>query len=422
MGGVTEDVLLARAFLNRVAEPASIPVWALVRDVGPVDAAGAIREGRVDAGVSEATVARVVAVDPFADLDAAQRRGIRLVVPESDEWPHFAFAALEAAGVRRLERYRRGDRELSASGELIPPLALWTRGTTDLATVGLRSVSIVGARAATPYGERIAKDLGYELAERDFLVVSGGAHGIDSAAHRGALAAGRETLLVSAGGLDRPYPPANADLFERIAERGLLLSESPPGAAPQRRRFLTRNRIIAALGTGTVVIEAARRSGAMNTAGHCTGLGRPRLAVPGPITSAMSVGCHRLIADDNDPARLVTGADDVVAVLGSASDVSALGVPSPRAASRSEADAAVPLAARLDELAAPARQVFDGLPARGWISTDSLILTTGLPLRTVLSALPMLELAGLIDSGMSGHRIRPAVRAAGKGAADQVRP
>jgi DNA processing protein len=402
MGGVSDDVLLARAFLNRVAEPASIPVWNAVRRYGPVAAAQAIREGLVDDRVSEATAARAAHVDPYADLEAGQRHGIRLVVPESDEWPHFAFAALEATALRRLETYVRGQRKHAEGGELIPPLALWVRGTTELAPVGVRSVSMVGARAATEYGERVARDLAFGLAERGFVVVSGGAYGIDAAAHRGALAAGRETVVVSAGGLDRAYPPGNTNLFERVAESGLLVSESPPGAAPQRRRFLTRNRVIAALGTGTVVVEAAHRSGAMNTAHHCTGLGRPLMAVPGPVTSTMSAGCHRLIAADEDGARLVTGLDDVLLTIGSAGD---LPVHPPAPSSGTD------LTARLDLLDQPTRQVFDGFPPRGWVGPDRLAVATGLSPLAVIRALPILEVSGLVEASDAGYRIaRPLSR------------
>ena len=147
------------------------------------------------------------------------------------------------------------------------------------------------------------------------VVVSGGAYGIDAAAHRGALALGGTTVLVSAGGLDRPYPPGNGRLFEAVAESGLLVSESPPGSAPQRHRFLTRNRLIAALSGATIVVEAARRSGAINTAAHARGLGRVLLAVPGPITSALSVGCHDLLSHESDPAVLVTSLEDVLSTV-----------------------------------------------------------------------------------------------------------
>lgn len=397
---MSEEVLVARAFLNRVAEPASIPVWDMVRRHGPVQAAEAIRAGRVDDRVSEATAARAAHADPLADLEAAQRHGIRLVVPESDEWPHFAFAALEATALRRLATYRSGQRHHAEGGELVPPLALWVRGTTDLAAVGVRSVSIVGARAATPYGERVARDLAAGLAERGFVVVSGGAYGIDAAAHRGALGASQETVVVSAGGLDRAYPPGNTALFERAAESGLLVSESPPGSAPQRRRFLTRNRVIAALGTGTVVVEAARRSGAMNTAHHCVGLGRPLMAVPGPVTSAMSVGCHALIAAESGAARLVSGVDDVLLMIGSAGDLP-VNPPPP-----SPPD----LTSRLDQLDQPARQVFDGFPARAWVHPDRLAVRTGLSPLAVIRALPMLEMSGLIEASDSGYRIARATR------------
>lgn len=408
MGGVSADVVLARAFLSRVAEPARIPVWKLVRSMGPVAAAAAIRAGRVDDHTLEATAARAGEVDPEADLEAAERHGIQLVVPESDEWPHFAFAALEAAALRRLASYEAGQRMHAEGGELIPPLALWARGVVDLAGVGLRSVAIVGARAATRYGEKVARDLAYALAECGFDVVSGGAHGIDAAAHRGALATGSGTVIVSAGGLDRAYPPGNTELFERAAECGLLVSESPPGSAPQRRRFLTRNRLIAALGTGTIVVEAAQRSGAMNTARHARALGRILMAVPGPVTSGQSVGCHQLIAHESEPARLVTCRDDVLLAVGSASDLPASDLTGSTAARGSRAD---PVASALDRLDPPVRRVFDGFPARGWIGPDRLAVTAGLPTLAVIRGLPVLELSGLVERSAEGYRIaKPARR------------
>ncbi len=409
MGGVSDEILFARAFLNRIAEPASIPLWLAVRRNGPVETAQAIRAGEAAGLVSEATAARVEHVDPYADLEAAQRRGVRLVVPESDEWPHFAFSALESAGGRRAERFANGERTQSESGELIPPLALWVKGTVDLAVVGVRSVAIVGARAATEYGERLARELAAGSSEHGITVVSGGAYGIDAAAHRGALAVGGETVLVSAGGLDKPYPPGNAGLFEQVAESGLLVSESPPGCDPRRRRFLTRNRLIAALGTGTVVVEAAHRSGALNTARHCCELGRPLMAVPGPVTSPMSVGCHRLLAAEHGRAQLVTGLNDVLPLVGSSRDLVAETDP--------ERLENAGLRERLDILDATARQVFDGFPARGWTDPDRLAMATGLAPLAVVRALPMLEISGLVEASAEGFRIaRP------KGVRLSVRP
>jgi DNA processing protein len=229
-------------------------------------------------------------------------------------------------------------------------------------------------------------------------VVSGGAYGIDAAAHRAALAAEGATVLVSAGGLDRAYPPGNAGLFERVADSGLVVSESPPGAAPQRRRFLTRNRLIAALSTGTVVVEAAARSGATNTAMHCVDLGRPLMAVPGPVTSAMSVGCHRLLAADTRRAELVTGVDDVLVLIGGSGDL-------PPAGSRIR-PGDTGRRDRLDAVDATARRVFDGFPARRAVAADELAVTTGLAPLDVIRSLPVLELAGLVEQTDVGFRIR----------------
>jgi DNA processing protein len=285
---------------------------------------------------------------------------------------------------------------------------LWIRGTLDLATVGIRSVAIVGARAATEYGEWVARNLAAQLAQRRFVVVSGGAHGIDAAAHRGALSVRGDTVLVSAGGLDRAYPPGNATLFERVADDGLLVSESPPGADPKRRRFLTRNRLIAALGTGTLVVEAAMRSGATNTARHCTNLGRPLMAIPGPVTSPASAGCHELIAAEQEPARLVTSAEQVALIIGSAGDVPVVAPDQARLRGDAVSDA-------LDALDPPVRQVFDGFPSRGWVGPDSLALAAGLPMLTVIRALPLLEVSGLVEASDQGYRIvRQAKSGAGR--------
>ncbi len=407
MGGVKPapggELLRARAFLSRVAEPACLPLWDAVCRMGPVATVQAIRDRTAHPRVLAATSARAASTDPHADLECAERHGIRLVVPESDEWPHFAFACLEAAGARRRAEYRKGTWQPLQQGEPLPPLALWVRGTAQLSTLGIRSVGIVGARAATPYGEQVAADFAGGLASREFSVVSGGAYGIDSAVHRAALGVGGQAILVSAGGLDRPYPPSSSGLFERAAHQGLLVSESPPGAAPQRRRFLTRNRLIAALSTGTVIVEAAARSGASNTAGHCTRLGRPLMAVPGPVTSAMSVGCHDLLRREQDRAHLVTSVQDVVSIIGGPNDLPDVQAPTcSRPADR--------LRAHLDALDDVSRQLFDGLSARRAIQIDELAITAGMPARDVMRCLPMLELAGLVERDAQGYRISRRAR------------
>ena len=426
-----DDVLLARAYLNRAAEAACVPLWGFVRRVGPVVAAERVRAREAPEGVLRATESRHATADAEADLAAAERRGIRLVVPESAEWPHFAMACLEQSGLRRLAEYEAGHTAVSDQGEDVPPLALWVRGDGELSTAAVRSVGIVGARAATPYGEHVAKDLASRLALRDVTVVSGGAYGIDAAAHRGALAVGGGTWLISAGGLDRAYPPAHTRLFDQCAESGLLLSESPPGSTPQRRRFLTRNRLIAALSTGTVVVEASARSGASNTASHAVNLGRPLMAVPGPVTSAMSAGCHAILRRYEGYARLVTGPHEVLELVGTLGepdepDIPQSGIPQsgipqsgiegavgggdaaavPTVASATVTSATVTSAAErerirrrglLDGMDAAARAVFDSLPARGATGLDDLVTVSGVPVAQVLRSVTALELAGLVE-------------------------
>jgi DNA processing protein len=389
-----EEHELAAAYLSRVAEPASVPLWMFVQHCGYPAAAAAVRAGNVPAEVASCTEARRTAADPEADLAAAERNGIRLVTPTDADWPHFAFAALQATGQQRAAQWQAGVRVRPQRGELIPPLALWVRGSASLATVGLRSVAVVGSRAATAYGEHIASEFSYGLAQREVVVVSGGAYGIDAAAHRGALAAGGCSVLVSAGGLDRPYPSGHRHLYDRTAEQGLLVSERPPGSAPHRQRFLSRNRLIAALGTATLVVEAAHRSGALNSAGYARDLGRPVLAVPGPVTSAMSSGCHRLIQREEDPARLVTSVAEVLSYCGSAE--------------LEERDAAAAPASQraYDNLDLVARSVLDGFPGRGHSVTEAeLSRLSGQPISQVIAALPVLQAAGLITAAREGYRL-----------------
>ena len=223
-------------------------------------------------------------------MEAWQRDGIRLVCPGDPEWP----SQLDVLGDGR-------------------PWGLWVRGQVDLRFACLRSVSIVGTRAATAYGIHVTTELAAALAERGWTVVSGGAFGIDSQAHRGALAAEGVTVAVLPSGLDVPYPRSHHELFEAIAAQGALVSEQPPGRTPTRPGFLVRNRLIAALSRGTVLVEAALRSGALNTARHARDQNRPLMAVPGPVTSLASAGCHLAIRDWG--AVCVTGVHDVLACL-----------------------------------------------------------------------------------------------------------
>jgi DNA processing protein len=194
------------------------------------------------------------------------------------------------------------------------PRGLWGMGDSSMLRSLGRSLAFVGSRISSTYGESACETLITPLVERGYSIVSGGAYGIDATSHRAALAAGGSTVAMMAGGLDRLYPSGNSDLFALLRDRGALLSEMPPGAEPTKWRFLQRNRLIAAMGLATVVVEANPRSGAVSTANRAIDLNRPVGAVPGPINTAGADGCHQLIR--NAKATLVTSADDVVELLG----------------------------------------------------------------------------------------------------------
>ncbi len=286
--------------------------------------------------------------------------------PADDEWPLLAFTAF--AGVDTKQR-----------PEAHPPLALWVTGPARLDEVADRAAAIVGTRAATAYGEHVAAELAAGLAERDVAVVSGGAYGIDGAAHRAALAADGFTVAVLAGGIDVPYPcgPRRASSTGSVS-KACSSPSTRRGCGLQRHRFLTRNRLVAALSGATVVVEAGARSGAANTAAWARALGRGVCAVPGPVTSAASVGCHVLLRAG---ATLVTRADEVVELVGHAGELAA--------------DAERP-SSPLDGLGDNELRVYDALPARGARTTDEIAVASGLPPTQVLGPLSMLEIAGLV--------------------------
>jgi DNA processing protein len=272
-------------------------------------------------------------------------------------------------------------------------LALWVRGTPRLDEFTDRAVALVGSRASTAYGEHVAAELGHQLAEHGWTVVSGGAYGIDGASHRGALAAGGPTLAVLACGVDRPYPAGHDALFARIAATGLLVSEWPPGTAPHGHRFLVRNRLIAALSRGTVVVEAAARSGAQATARRAQKLGRTVMVVPGPVTSAMSVGCHELLRDKPMEAVLVASAAHVIETVGSIG--ADLADPPAR-----------PATAR-DGLSDLAVRVLDACPVRTGVPPERLAQVAGCDVLEVMRVLPQLEIAGLVQWTGNGWRLTP---------------
>lgn len=306
--GDREAARLARVALSMLVEPGNRALWASVARHGPARVLEGLLAGEPGQDLVRRAAGARLDSDPrdqaARSLALARRLGARVVIPEDDEWPSQLDQLSTICGDSRepLER------------DTAPPLCLWVRGPCRLDEALGRSVAVVGARAATGYGAHVAREIGYGLAQREWTVVSGGAFGIDAYAHRGSLAGGGITVVVLASGVDRPYPAGNASLFERVAEDGLLVSEWAPGADPFRTRFLIRNRVIAAATAGTVVVEAAARSGALQTLRRAGQLGRVRMAVPGPVTSAMSVGCHEHLRDPG--VRLVTGVPHILEEVG----------------------------------------------------------------------------------------------------------
>lgn len=366
---------LALLALARVTEPGSRSVHRAVQSRGAVAVWEALRRGRpcppLSATLQAAARARAEGYDPADDLARLQRCGGRLVHPGSQEWP--------------------GDRLDWPDGVLhdAPPLALCVRGPHSLPEVADRSVAVVGARAATAYGAHVAGELCRALADRGVAVVSGGAYGIDAAAHRGALSAeAAPTVAVLACGVDVAYPRGNDRLLDRTAERGLVVSELAPGSTPTRARFLVRNRIIAALTLGTVVVEAAARRGSLATAARARELGRHLMAVPGPVTSALSAGCHALLRDGATCVTRVEEVLDLVGVLGT--------------------DAAGPLrgpASVRDDLPETVRRVLEAVPVRGGAGEAALARDAGVSTLVVQQVLPPLLVHGLVERTPLGWRL-----------------
>ncbi len=383
---------LARAALSRLFEPQDAAALALVQQAGAEDALK-IATGQLTAGpglerdISGALAAsggsgnwqglaeslrrwapRVPDLAPDRDLATMKRLGGRILIPADELWP----AQLADLGLQE-------------------PLCLWWRGAEQELPPAATSIALVGSRDSTAYGASVTGDLAYALAGRGFTVVSGGAYGIDAHAHRAALAAGAggvPTIAVMAGGVDRFYPAGNEDLLRAVANQGAVLAEVPPGSAPTRYRFLQRNRLIAALASVTVVVEARWRSGALNTAHHAESLGRSVGAVPGSIHSANSAGCHRLLREGG--AVCVTDAGEVAELA------------SPSGASLpAEKDHRVEVH---DGLTLEDLILLDALPLRTTSSVEKLTTVAGLSPESVRAGLGRLGLVGLAESHRGGWK------------------
>lgn len=355
----------AWAYLSRVAEQPCAEVARLAKRVGPVDAADQIRRGSGGDELVRLTEARREIDCAAEDLEILDRMGGRLVTPGDTEWPLLPFMAFNGPTAAKRPQAHS-------------PMVLWAVGPERLSDVAERACALVGTRASTAYGEHVAADLAAGLVERDVAVVSGGAYGIDGAAHRAALASEGVTVAVLAGGIDVPYPAGHTAMLHRVREEGLLVSEYAPGTRPARHRFLTRNRLVAALSGATVVVEAGLRSGAANTAAWAKALGRPVGAVPGPVTSSASAGCHALLRAES---HVITRAEDIVEVVGRMGELA------------TEPDHPT---SPLDGLTAAELRVYDALPARGARTTDEVAVAAGIPPKEVLGPMALLELAGLV--------------------------
>ncbi|MEU0169817.1 DNA-processing protein DprA [Streptomyces iakyrus] len=361
--------LLARVLLTRVIEPGDETGGRWVRELGVAEVARRLGEGGAPLPGASGTrwaglVARAQAARPRRDLEAARDAGVRFVSPGDAEWP----GQLDDLGDAR-------------------PLGLWVRGRPSLRMWALRSVAVVGARACTEYGAHMAATLAAGLAEQGWVVVSGGAYGVDGAAHRGALGAGGATVAVLACGVDRPYPRGHTRLISRIAEQGLVIGELPPGDHPTPSRFILRNRVIAALTRGTVVVEAAHRSGSLVTARAAQRLGRHTMGVPGPATSGLSAGVHDLLRGE---AALVTDVADVVEMVGDIGELAP--------------DRRGPVLPR-DLLEPATRQVLAALPGHGAARPDEIARSAQTAQDDAIARLYELRALGYVERHGDGWKL-----------------
>jgi DNA protecting protein DprA len=284
------SALLARAQLFSAIEGGSIFWSNEIAELGAIVVKDRIVSGRYGESNSSPKIAdRIKQSSGEEVITQITSAGAFLLTPEDIDWP------------------------VSLNDLAAPPIALLIKGQREYLPNLIDSISIVGTRNPTPYGRRIAEDFGAGVADHEWAVVSGGAIGIDAAAHNGCLVGEGITVAVLGGGFNKNYPAAHEKLFAEISESGLLISEVMPDVPAIPHRFLTRNRLIAALSQATIVVEAAFRSGSLRTARDAAEIFRPVMAIPGPINSPTSEGCHRLIAER--VAELVSSVSEVMELV-----------------------------------------------------------------------------------------------------------
>ncbi len=448
-----DDPALVRATWSRLAEPASAAATMLVDRLGPspalrwlldeaIDSSGRVRSaprppvpqpppGVSCAGGLSAHWAQVAArwaprlegLDIRRELDVLDRLGGSLILPGDTWWPpglgeleHPPFCLWVRGDPSLLVSAKDREAASCSSGEAGPEtggLSSDRGGEAGLCEVITRArhlpvreqrmpagpanglcLALVGARASTRYGEEVATSLASGVTAKGGLIVSGGAFGIDACAHRGALREG-PTVSVSAGGVDRLYPVGNTGVLEAVIADGALVAEVPPGCQPGRYRFVSRNRVIAAISGATIVVEAAWRSGALSTAHRALELGRQVGAVPGPVTSMSSVGCHRLLRKG---AVCITDTDDALELLTPLGTVDADAV--------KEQNPELAGDGLLDGLEPDSAAVLDAMPARASATTEAIARSSGLSQKEAVAALGILELLGRVERTAAGWRRR----------------
>lgn len=361
---------IARAALTAVFPPGDLRLASLLADCSAVEILDTLR------GMEPTTqlVTRARALDEGALVDQAQAWGMGFLIPSDDAFPPELADLDECPAIQHL-------------GGM--PIGLWTAGDDSLLAGWTPAVSIVGSRAATRYGETVAASLAHDLAAGEHgrhRIISGGAYGIDAAAHRGTISAGGRTIGVFAGGLDQPYPRGNSKLFDELRAEHLVISEVAPGIRAHRVDFLARNRLVAGLSRGIVVVEAALRSGARNTASWGVELSRMVMAVPGSVHSATSAGCHQMIRDGK--ASLVADARDVVAHLAPMGTGPALEILGP--------------ARRLDDLDDELMAIREAMPGHGGVGSAQLASVLCRPVASVLAGLAELAARDLVRRRSDG--------------------
>ena len=367
---VPEAERLARVALSCGVEPGDAKTSTLIRQLGAEKTLGLSLVPKPDSGLA----GRLAEIDPRRQLEQAETCGIRFVVPGDPEWP------------TQLDQL---DDAISEGFGGTPP-GLWVKGPMPLTELDT-SVAVVGSRAASTYGMEMTRAICAHLAAVGVPVVSGGALGIDFVAHDATLRAGGPTIAVLACGVDRVYPAQNRLLLQHLAAEFAVVSEQPPGSGPTRPRFLARNRLIAAMTRGTILVEAALRSGALNTAGWAELLSRQVMCVPGPATSYTSQGVNNWLRQGR--GTVVTHGSDVLEMIGQAGEHL---VEEPRGEIRPR-----------DALSRIEQQVIEWVPISSPAQVDSIAHLSSLHVRETLGALQRLEAKGFVRHEEGGWRLVP---------------